>query len=98
MSGLVDVFVVVVVVVVAAPVPFLPGASSVSARMLSSRDSTPATACERNEPHLDDDCFPGAAMAWPFVAGFHLQLFEDCTKTGCYVVLVLWGGLDFGVA
>lgn len=38
----------------------LPPSSSV--RMLSRRDSTPATACDRNEPHLDEDLF-GAAMA-----------------------------------
>lgn len=36
--------------------------SSDSARMLSKRDSTPATACCRNEPHRDA-CFPGALMA-----------------------------------
>jgi hypothetical protein len=30
-------------------------------RMLSSLDSTPATACCRNEPHLED-CFVGAAI------------------------------------
>lgn len=35
--------------------------SSDSARMLSKRDSTPATACCRNEPHRDA-CFPGALM------------------------------------
>lgn len=34
--------------------------SSASARIVSKRDSTPATACCRNEPHRD--CFPGAAM------------------------------------
>lgn len=34
--------------------------SSVSASMLSRRDSTPATAWERNDPHFDD--FAGAAM------------------------------------
>lgn len=31
--------------------------------MLSSLDSTPATACERNDPHVEVDDFPGAAMA-----------------------------------
>jgi hypothetical protein len=35
--------------------------------MLSSLDSTPATACDRKDPHRDDDAdeddgFPGAAM------------------------------------
>jgi hypothetical protein len=33
-----------------------------SAKMLSSRASTPATACDRKDPHLDD-CFDGAAMS-----------------------------------
>lgn len=35
--------------------------SSPSVRMLSSLDSTPATACCRNEPHLED-CFAGPDM------------------------------------
>jgi hypothetical protein len=35
--------------------------SSASVRMLSSLDSTPATACCRNEPHLED-CFAGPDM------------------------------------
>jgi hypothetical protein len=38
----------------------LAGVSS-SARMLSSRASTPATACERKDPHLEA-CFSGAAI------------------------------------
>lgn len=42
-------------------------ASSASPSMLSSLDSTPATACDRKDPHRDDDAdeddgFPGAAM------------------------------------
>jgi len=37
--------------------------SSPSASMVSSRASTPATALERNEPHPDDVCFAGAAIA-----------------------------------
>lgn len=59
--------VVVVVVVVAAAVEAAAAggvalrSSSDSARMLSKRDSTPATACCRNEPHRDA-CFPGALM------------------------------------
>lgn len=36
--------------------------SSTSVRILSSLDSTPATACCRNEPHLED-CFAGVDMA-----------------------------------
>lgn len=68
--GLAVVVVVVVVAVVAvveaaAPAVAAGGvalrSSSDSARMLSKRDSTPATACCRNEPHRDA-CFPGALM------------------------------------
>ena len=35
----------------------LVGALSGSARMLSSRASTPATACDKKEPHRDPICF-----------------------------------------
>jgi hypothetical protein len=58
--GLAIVVVAVVVAVVAAGGVAL-RSSSDSARMLSKRDSTPATACCRNEPHRDA-CFPGALM------------------------------------
>jgi hypothetical protein len=36
--------------------------SSPSPSMLSSRDSTPATACDRKDPHRVADGFPGAAI------------------------------------
>lgn len=82
---------------------FLPASSS--ARMLSRRDSTPATACDRNEPHLDvDDGLFGAAMGvaiqyiyWVVVGPPLLHLYSN--SSGCFFNFLhrLFGSYSVGV-
>lgn len=66
-------------------------ACSPSAKMLSRRDSTPATAWERKEPHLDDDGFAGAAMMG--VAA----LLSSSLVLGCALATWWWLRMPLGV-
>lgn len=64
---------------------------SSSARILSRRDSTPATACDRNEPHRDEDLFGAAifSLGTPYKSRSSVFLYRIIYAASRFVVVVV---------
>lgn len=69
-----------------------PSAPSASVSMLSSRVSTPATAEVRNEPHLDADDLPGAAIVLDAKPVRREVVVVVVLDDGCVLAVVYFGG------